>query len=101
MAARDLITLDEPEVHISGLDHRRKVAEGRMDALKGTSERVDRLRLMQRNPILLLVAQAEDMRRDHYDDLELRVEIEKGDVKICGVFGSQFVAPTSTTGTRR
>ena len=56
MAARDLITLDEPEVHISGLDHRRKVAEGRMEALKGTSERVDRLRLMQRNPILLLVA---------------------------------------------
>ena len=51
---------------------------------------------MQRNPILMFVAQTEDMRRDYYNDLELRVEVDKEDVRICGVFGSQNVAPTST-----
>ena len=29
--------------------------------------------------------------RDYYNDLELRVEIDKEDVKICGVFCSQDV----------
>lgn len=65
------------------------------------SERVKGLRLMQRNPILMFVGQTEDMRRDYYKDLELTVEVDKGDVKICGVFGSHTVAPTSTSGTRR
>ena len=56
---------------------------------------------MQRNPILMFVGQTEGMRRDYYKDLELRVEIDKEDVRICGVFGSQNVAPTSRSETRR
>jgi predicted RNase H-like nuclease (RuvC/YqgF family) len=101
MAARDLITLNELEVHIGSLDQRRRAAQGQIDALQHTSERVKRLRLMQRNPILMFVGQTEDMRRDYYKDLELTVEVDKGDVKICGIFGSQNVAPTSMSGTRR
>jgi hypothetical protein len=57
---------------------------------------------MLSNPILALVGQTGDMRRDYYKDLDLCVETDKEDVKICGVFGSQNVAPTSTLlGTRR
>ncbi len=84
-----------------GLDNRRRAAEGQIAALQNTSERVERLRLLLRNPILAFVGQTEDMRRDYYKDLDLRVETDKEDVKICGVFGSQNVAPTSTLGTRR
>jgi hypothetical protein len=62
---------------------------------------MEKLRLMQQNPILTVMGQTEDMRRDYYNDLELRVEIDKGDVKICGVFGSQNVTRTSTSETRK
>lgn len=100
-AARDLITLDELELHIGSLDQRRRAAQGQMEALQNTSERVKRLRLMQRNPILRVVGQTREMRREHYKDLELVVEVDKEDVEIRGIFGSQSVAPTSTSGTRR
>ena len=53
---------------------------------------------MQCNPILMFVRQTEDMRRDYYKDLDLTLVVDKGDVKICGVFGSQTVAPTSASG---
>jgi hypothetical protein len=33
---------------------------------------------MQQNPLLTLMGQTEDMRQDYYNDLELRVEIDKG-----------------------
>lgn len=101
MVARDLISLDELEIQIEGLDNRRRAAEGQIAALQNTSERVEKLRLLLRNPILAFVRQTRDMRRDYYKDLDLRVETDKEDVKICGVFGSQNVAPTSTLGTRR
>jgi len=102
MAARDLITLDELEVHLDGLDNRRRAAQGQIETLQNTSERVERLRLMQQNPILTLMGQTEDMRRDYYNDLELRVEIiDKGNVKICGVFGSQNVTRTLMSGKAR
>ena len=56
---------------------------------------------MQQNPILTIMGQTEDMRRGYYNDLELRVEIDKGDVKICGVFGSQYVIHTSMSAKER
>jgi hypothetical protein len=59
------------------------------------------LRLMPQNPILTLTGQTEDMRQDYDNDLELRAEIDKGDVKICGVFGSQNVTSTSMLGKER
>jgi site-specific DNA recombinase len=101
MAARDLITLDELEVHITGLDQRKVAAERRLEALQNSSERVERLRLMQRNPILQFVGQTQEQRRDYYNDLELRATTSGGEVKVCGVFGSQNVAPTSTSETKR
>ncbi len=101
MAARDLLSLDELEVHISEeLNNRRRAVEVQMESLQNTSERMKRLRLMQRNPILMFVGQTEEIRWHYYNDLELRVEVDKEDVKICGVFGSQDAAPTSTSGTR-
>lgn len=99
MAARDLLTLDELEVHIARLDTRRRAAVRQIGALQTTSERVKRLRLMQQNPILAFVGQTEEMRKDYYRDLELRVIADKGGVEICGVFGSQNVAPTWTWAT--
>jgi site-specific DNA recombinase len=98
MAARDLITLDELEVHITGLDQRKTAAERRLEALQNSGERVERLRLMQRNPILRFVAQTREQRRDYYKDLELRATTSGGEVKVCGVFGSQNVAPTLDVG---
>jgi hypothetical protein len=100
MAARDLITLDELEVHITWLDQRKVAAERRLEALQNSSERVERLRLMQRNPILRFVGQTQEQRRDYYNDLELRVITSGGEVKVCGVFGSQNVASTSTSQTQ-
>src|SRR5215217_7350445 len=84
-----------------GLDDHRRAAQGQIEALQNTSERVEWLRLMQQNPILTIMGQTEDMRRGYYNDLELRVEIDKGDVKICGVFGSQYVIHTSMSGKER
>ena len=78
------------------LESRRRAAESQLEASQNVSERVKRLRLMQRNPILAFVGQTREMRRDYYRDLDLRVETDKKDVRICGVFGSHDVAPTST-----
>lgn len=94
-----MITLDELEVHITGLDQRKTAAERRLEALQNSSERVERLRLVRRNPILRFVGQTREQRRDYYNDLELRATSSGGEVKVCGVFGSQNVAPTSTPGT--
>lgn len=94
MPAKDLITLDELEVHLEALDYRRTTAGRQMEASQTVSERIKRLRLMQGNPILAFVGQTEDMRRDYYRDLELRVVADKEGVEICGVLGSQTVTPT-------
>jgi hypothetical protein len=65
--------------------------------------RVERLRWikarMRENPIIALLAETEDMRRDHYNDLELRVICSGDDTTIRGVFGSQTLTPTSTSET--
>jgi hypothetical protein len=51
---------------------------------------------MQQNPILEVMGQTREMRTDYYKDLQLRVETNRKDVTISGIFGSQSVAPTST-----
>ena len=57
--------------------------------------------MIQKNPILTFVAQTPQMRRDYYRELELRAVTDKDGVVIQGVFGSQKVAPTSTSETKR
>jgi hypothetical protein len=42
------------------------------------------------------MGQTREMRTDYYKDLQLRVETNRKDVTISGIFGSQSVAPTST-----
>ena len=58
-----------------------------------------RLKLMQRNPILEVMGQTREMRRDYYRDLHLQIETNRKDVTISGIFGSQKVTPTSTWAT--
>jgi site-specific DNA recombinase len=101
MAARELISLDELEVHLADLDNRKAAAHRRLVMLQTTTDQVERLKLIQRNPILTFVAQTPDMRRDYYRELELRVMTDKNGAQIKGVFGCQNVAPTSTSGTER
>jgi outer membrane murein-binding lipoprotein Lpp len=101
MAARDLISLSELEAHIGGLESRRRAAQEQIDAAQTISERVKRLKLMQLNPILEVMGQTREMRTDYYRDLHLRVETNRRDVKISGIFGSQKVAPTSMRETPR
>ncbi len=96
MAARDLISLPELEAHIGGLESRRKAAEKQIEASRTVSERVKRLQLMRRNPILEVMGQTPEMRTDYYKDLDLRVETNRKDVRVSGIFGSHRVAPTST-----
>jgi len=48
---------------------------------------------MQQNPILMLMGQTEDMRRDYYRDLELKAETDKENVRICGVFVLRVLHP--------
>ena len=59
------------------------------------------MRKIKSNPILAFITQTTEMRRDYYRDLELRVNADAKGVEICGVFGSQNVAPTSTSETKR
>jgi len=101
MAAKDLISLSELEVHIGGLESRRRAAQEQIDASQTVSERVKRLKLMQRNPILEAMGQTREMRTDCYRDLHLRVETNRRDVKVSGIFRSQRVAPTSMRVTPR
>ncbi len=96
MAARDLISLSELEAHTGGLESRRRAAQKQIDASQTVSERVERLKLIQRNPILEIMGQTREMRTDYYKDLHLRVETNRKDVTISGIFGSQNFAPTST-----
>jgi hypothetical protein len=88
-------------IHAAELDSREDAHKRRLEALQNTGDRVAKLRLMQRNPILRFVGQTTEQRRDHYDGLELRVVTDKDSVEIRGIFGCQSVAPTSTSATRR
>jgi hypothetical protein len=78
MATRDLITLDELEVHVTGLDQRKMAAERRLEALQNSSERIEKLWLMQRNPILWFVGQTKEQRRNYYNDLGTKGNHERG-----------------------
>ena len=101
MAASELITLHELEVQIAELTTRNEAADRRLEMLQSTNERIERLKLMKKNPILRFVEQTTEQRRDYYKDLELRVVIYKDEAEIKGIFGCQSVTPTSTSGTKR
>jgi hypothetical protein len=101
MAARELISFEELEVHIEDLNLQREAAQSRLEGLQTTGERVERLRKIKANPILAFITQTTEMRRDYYRDLELKVSADRKGVEICGVFGSQNVAPTSMRETPR
>jgi len=88
------------DIHAAELDSRQAGIERRLEMLENTTDRIEKLKLMQKNPILRFVGQTTEQRRDHYDGLELRVITDKDSVEIRGIFGCQSVAPTSTSPTR-
>lgn len=87
------------------LDDRERAIRSELESLNEVDERVERLQWikerMRGNPILAFLAETEDMRRDHYRDMKLRIVCSGEDATINGVFGSQTVTPTSTQVTRR
>ncbi len=87
--------------HAAELQSREDAARRQLEILHGSNERVERLKLIQKNPILTFVTQTPEMRRDYYKELELRVVTDKDGAVIQGIFGSQKVAPTSTSGIKR
>jgi hypothetical protein len=89
------------DFHAAELDSRQAGIERRLGTLENTTARIEKLKLMQNNPILRFVGQTTDQRRAYYNGLELRVETDKDSVVVRGIFGCQNVAPTSTSGTER
>jgi hypothetical protein len=104
MFVAGVIDMPTLQGHAQELDDRESAIKGEIDSLNTVDERVERLRWikarMRENPIIALLAETEDMRRDHYNDLELRVICSGDDTTIRGVFGSQSLTPTSTSATR-
>jgi len=83
------------------LQAREDAAQREIERLQTSGERIERLKLMKRNPILRFVGQTKEMRRDYYKELELRVVADRKGVTIRGVFGSQTVTPIQMNGTTK
>ncbi|MBA3490930.1 MAG: recombinase family protein [Rubrobacteraceae bacterium] len=89
------------DAHAAELQQREDAARGELERLQNTGGRIERLRLMKRNPILRVMGQTKEMRRDYYKDLELRVTADRKSVVIRGVFGSQRVPSIQMKGTTK
>jgi hypothetical protein len=89
------------DIHAAELESRQAGIDRRIEMLENITDRIEKLKLIQKNPILRFVGQTTEQRRDHYDGLELRVETDKDSVVVKGIFGCQSVAPTSTSEMRR
>ena len=89
------------DIHAAELDSRQAGFERRLEMLENTTDRIEKLKLLQKNPILRFVGQTADQRRDYYDGLDMRVVTDRDSVEIGGIFGCQSIAPTSTSATRR
>ncbi len=87
------------DTHTAELDNREDAAKRRMQTLQESGERIERLKLMKRNPILRVIGQTREMRRDYYRDLNLTVWANRNGVVIEGVFGSQTIPSIQTKGT--
>lgn len=83
------------------LQTREDTAKREIVRLQSSGERLERLKLMKRNPILRIMGQTKEMRRDYYRDLELRVEADRKGVVIRGIFGSQNVPSIEMKGTAK
>jgi hypothetical protein len=81
------------------LDARESAIKGEIASLNEVDECVERLKWikerMRGNPVIAFLAETEDMRRDHYRDMELRVICSEDDTLLQGVFGSQTITPTN------
>jgi hypothetical protein len=93
---------------LSGLDARKATVERELEGLNNSGQRVQRLRWLHEkvatNPIIAFLAGTEDLRRDYYRDLDLKVTTSREDVAISGVFGGSSlpsVAPISMSATGR
>ena len=92
--------------HADELKRREEAAHHELERLTSSEERIERLKRIKANPILTWLhedARTEETRRDYYRGMELRVVTGSSveDTEIRGMFGSQIVTPTSTSGTKR
>ena len=104
MAARELITFDELGNYVAELNQRKEAAERELERLTSGEQRVERLKIIKASPVFQFLYECENgegIRRDYYRDMELRVVADRDNTEITGVFGSQFVTPTSTSEPRR
>ena len=108
MFAADVMSMEELKAKLSGLDARKATIERELEGLNNSDQRVQRLRWLHEkvatNPIIAFLADTEEMRRDYYRDLELKVTTSRKDVAISGVFGESSlpsVAPISMSATGR
>ncbi len=108
MFAADVMSLEELKAKLSGLDARKATVERELEGLNNSGQRVQRLRWLHEkvatNPIIAFLAGTEEMRRDYYRDLDLKVTTSREDVAISGVFGGSSlpsVAPISMSATGR
>jgi hypothetical protein len=106
MYAAEVMSLGELKAKLAGLDARKAAVERELEGLNNSGERVQRLRWLHEkvatNSIIAFLADTEEMRREHYRDLELKVTTSREDVAISGVFGDSSlpsVAPISMSAT--
>jgi hypothetical protein len=83
------------------LKAREDTAQREIERLQTSGERIERLKLMKRIPILRFMGQTKEMRRDYYRDLELRVVADRNGVVIRGILGSQKVPFIQMNGTTK
>ncbi len=100
-----VISMPTLQKHVKELDARESAIRSEIASLTSIDERVERLRRirerMRDNPILAFLAETEDMRREHYRDIELRVICSGTETLLQGVFGSQTITPIPASGTGR
>lgn len=87
------------DAHATELQTREDAAQGELERLHTSGEQIERLKMMKKNPILRVMGQTREMRRDYYKDIGLTVVADQGGVKIRGVFGSQSIPSIQTKGT--
>ncbi len=89
------------DTHAAELQSREDTARRQLERLQTTNDRVERLKLMKRNPILRFVGQTKEMRRDYYRDIELTVVADRNGVVMRGIFGSHNITSIQTNGTTK
>ena len=104
MTALDLITLDELKERLLKLEKRKDALEEELEKLSDIRGRVEYLENLRDNFSLMSIGYVrsqkddDELMEDLYRDLEIEVTVAgDGSAEIQGIFGSQSVAPATTS----